>query len=334
MGREMGAEMSPKAIKAGLDAASELGGRGRAVTTLFTALSKTGKAPDASTRSMQDWAKLVQERGNALKGERIYHGAAVNCVQCHAIGGAGGKLGPDMSTLGASAPLDYIVESVLEPAAKVKEGYHGVSYTLTDGGAVVGVPFDESSTVVRVRMPGGVETEVPKAKIKSNDIIGSLMPQGLVEGLSEEDKLNLFAFLGCVGRLGAFDASSGGVARAWKIVPGVDAAKNAALLATAPAAFSLTDGRVLPEHFQTPLAMSPGSADVYAVTKLALGSAGRVHLEVEGAADFWINGEKVPGKSADRELAAGDHWVGVLVKRDALPEVLRATATAGRFVAP
>ena len=334
MGREMGAEMSPKAIKAGLDAARELGGRGRAVTTLFTALSKTGKAPEPATRSMQDWAKLVQERGNALKGERIYHGAAVNCVQCHAIGGAGGKLGPDMSTLGASAPLDYIVESVLEPAAKVKEGYHGVSYTLTDGGAVVGVPFDESSTVVRVRMPGGVETDVPKAKIKSNDIIGSLMPQGLVEGLSEEDKLNLFAFLGSVGRPGAFDASSGGVARAWKIVPGVDAAKNAALLPTAPAAFSLTDGRVLPEHFQTPLAMSPGSADVYAVTKLALGSAGRVHLEVEGAADFWINGEKVSGKSADRELAAGDHWVGVLVKRDALPEVLRATATAGRFVAP
>jgi hypothetical protein len=222
----------------------------------------------------------------------------------------------------------------LEPAAKVKEGYHGVSYTLTDGGAVVGVPFDESSTVVRVRMPGGVETEVPKAKIKSNDIIGSLMPQGLVEGLSEADKLNLFAFLGSVGRPGAFDASSGGVARAWKIVPGVDAAKNAALLPTAPAAFSLTDGRVLPEHFQTPLAMSPGSGDVYAVTKLALGSAGRVHLEVEGAADFWINGEKVSGKSADRELAAGDHWVGVLVKRDALPEVLRATATAGRFVAP
>ena len=334
MGRELGSEMGPKAIKAGLDAARELGARGRAVTAVFTVLSKTGKAPDSMTRSMEDWAKLVQERGNALKGERIYHGAAVNCVQCHAIGGAGGKFGPDMSTLGASAPLDYIVESVLEPAAKVKEGYHGVSYTLSDGGAVVGVPFDESSTAVRVRLPGGVETEVPKSKIKSKDIIGSLMPQGLLEGLSEEDKLNLFAFLASVGRPGAFDASNGGVARAWKLAPGVDPAKNAELLPTAPSVFSLTDGRVLAEHFQSPLAMSPGNADVYALTKLALGSAGRVRLELEGAAEFWINGEKVSGKSTDRELGAGDHWVGVLLKRERLPEMLRVTATSGRFVAP
>jgi hypothetical protein len=185
-----------------------------------------------------------------------------------------------------------------------------------------------------VRLPGGVETELPKAKIKSSEVIGSLMPQGLVESLSKEDQLNLFAFLGAVGRPGVFDASNGGVARAWKLVPDVDAVKNAVLLQTAPSAFSLTDGRVLPEHFQTPLAMSPGNAPVYAVTKLALGSAGRVKLDVEGASELWINGEKLSGKSVDRELAAGDHWVGVLVQREALPEVLRATATGGRFVAP
>jgi putative heme-binding domain-containing protein len=164
---QLKSKLSPEASAAGLRAAQELGGRGRNLVQAF----QKG-APDAAAgHSIEKWAKLVQENGNAAKGERIYHGVAMSCVQCHAIGGAGGKLGPDMSTIGASAPLDYVIESVLQPAAKVKEGYHGISYTLADGGAIVGVPFEENATSIRVRAPGGVELEVPKAKLKSSEII-------------------------------------------------------------------------------------------------------------------------------------------------------------------
>ena len=327
-------KLSKEAIQAGWNAVQELGGRGRGVAANFRSVMQNGKASAGQERTAEEWAKKVQEQGNALKGERIYHSATMSCVQCHAIGGAGGKLGPDMSTLGASAPLDYIVESILVPAAKVKEGYHGVSYTLTDGGAVVGVPFEENSTSIRVRMPGGIEMEVAKAKIKSSEVLGSLMPQGLVEALSEEDKLNLFAFLGSVGRPGAFDASNGGIARAWKIVPSLEVAKMETALQTAPAAFSLTDGRLLPEHLQLPLAAVPGSGPVYAVTKLSLGAAGRVQLEVEGASEFWVDGQRVNGSAGERELSAGNHWVSVALNRGALPEVLRAKTAQARFVAP
>jgi putative heme-binding domain-containing protein len=332
--KESAAGLGGDALKAGRQAAQELGGRGRG---LMAALSAGVQAPAAAgtagQRSAAEWAKLVQERGNAARGERIYHSATMTCVQCHAIGGAGGKLGPDMSTLGASAPLDYVVESVLNPAAKVKEGYHGVSYTLTDGGAVVGVPFEENAQNVRIRMPGGIEMDVPKAKIKSNEVIGSLMPAGLVEGLSEEDKINLFAFLGSVGRPGAFDASNGGIARGWRVLADVTAAGRADALQAAPSVYALTDGRLLAEHWQ--MATASLKADVlYAVTRVDVGSGGKVRIEVEGAQEFAVDGEKVMGGATERTLSGGSHLISVPVKRDALPPVLKVSATLGRFVMP
>jgi putative heme-binding domain-containing protein len=311
-----------------LQAAREIGKRG---APLEEALRGAPAGGGTATRNVQAWAKLVQENGNAAKGERIYHSAKMSCVQCHLIGGAGGKFGPDMSTLGASAPLDYIIESVLEPTAKVKEGYHGVNYTLTDGSSMTGIPFDENGSVIKIRVPGGMELEVTKAKIKSSEIIGSLMPAGLVETLTEEEKINLFAFLGSVGRPGAFDASNGSVARAWRITANADDAKAGRNLATALSAYSLTDGRLLPEHLEIPLAATPGD-QVFAVAKFTLGAAGGVNLEVSGAAQIWVDGKSA--QLGETQFAAGEHVLTVALQKNALPPVLKASASAARFIAP
>lgn len=317
-----------QAQDAGLQSARELGRRGAALEAALR-----GKTAQASTakRSPQDWAKLVQERGNAAKGERTYHSSSMSCVQCHVIGGAGGKLGPDMSTIGASAPLDYIIESVLEPSAKVKEGYHGVNYSLTDGSSLTGIPFEENSSAIKIRVPGGVEIDVTKSKIRSSEVIGSLMPAGLIEALAEEEKINLFAFLGSVGRPGAFDASNGGIARAWRITASADDAKMGRNLATAIAAYSLTDGSLLPEHLEVPLAATSGD-QAYAVTKFALGSPAKVTLDVAGSVEFWVDGQ--PGRPGESQFAAGEHVLAVPLKKGSLPKALKASVSNARFLAP
>jgi len=330
--KESAAKLPSEAVAAGVKAAQELGSKGNKALGFFREGTVGGGVAGAKERSVEEWTKLVQLKGNATKGELVYHSVMMSCVQCHAIGGAGGKLGPDMSTLGASAPLDYIIESVLVPSAKVKEGYHGVNYTLTDGGAVVGIPFEEAGSTIRVRVPGGVETAIEKSKIKSSEVLGSLMPQGLVEALSEDDKVNLFAFLGSVGRPGVFDASNGGVARAWKIVGSVESAKTGEGLQAAPMAYTLTDGRLLPEHLQMPLAVVTGSEMVYGVSRMAVGVAGKVRLEVEGADEVWLDGQKIGSGIVEKELGAGTHTLSVGFKRNALPTVLRATVGQARFV--
>ena len=68
----------------------------------------------------------VRINGDRTRGEAVYRRASLSCMKCHAIGGAGGKVGPDMGSIGGSAQIDYLVQSLLDPNAKVKEGYHTV----------------------------------------------------------------------------------------------------------------------------------------------------------------------------------------------------------------
>jgi len=326
--REWRAGLPALAREAGLAAARELGRRDGG---LEQALSDKSAMASNPGKTLQAWVKLVQEQGDALKGERLYHSTKLNCVQCHMIGGAGGKFGPDMSTLGASAPLDYVIESVLVPSAKVKEGYHGVNYMLTDGASVTGIPFEENSEVIKVRLPGGVEFDVPKAKIKSSEVVGSLMPNGLTDALSEEEKTNLFAFLGSVGRPGAFDASNGGVARAWRITAKAEDAHAGRTPVSAPVAYTLTDGRLLPEHLEMALA-AESAPKVYAVAKFGLGSSGTVQLQVEGSQSFWVDGKPAQNGSFAFEQG-GEHTLVVALEKGALPPVLKATVGNARFLA-
>ena len=56
-------------------------------------------------------AEQADRIGDPSRGEEIYRRAQLGCVTCHAIGGAGGKVGPELTSLGASAPLDYIMRA-------------------------------------------------------------------------------------------------------------------------------------------------------------------------------------------------------------------------------
>jgi len=46
-----------------------------------------------------------------------------NCQVCHKINGAGGAVGPDLSTVGARRSVELIRQSILDPDAVIAEGY-------------------------------------------------------------------------------------------------------------------------------------------------------------------------------------------------------------------
>ena len=111
----------------------------------------------------------VSDRGSARRGERIYRREQLQCMKCHAIGGAGGAVGPDLVSIGASAQVDYLVESLIEPNRKVKENYHTQMYVLAAGKIVSGIPVREGGAAVVIRDAEDREVVIPKANIE--DII-------------------------------------------------------------------------------------------------------------------------------------------------------------------
>ena len=162
-----------------------------------------------SPEELATMVKAVQEKGNPHLGENIYRKQSIACISCHAIGGAGPKIGPDLISIGASAPIDYLIESILQPSKKIKEGYHMTMVSTKDGQMIAGSEVSANKQEVVIRDALGNITKIPARNIKSKQVNPmSMMPPGLAASLSEEEFIHMIAFLSQLGKDGDFKMSS------------------------------------------------------------------------------------------------------------------------------
>jgi len=176
---------------------------------------KTALAP----AEMESMMQRVAEKGNPHKGEEIYRRAQLQCIVCHAIGGAGGVIGPDLVSIGSSAPVDYLVDSLLQPSVKIKEGYHTTLVTLKNGQAFAGAIAREDANEIVIRDAVGNENRLAKAEVASNQISPvSLMPPGLTASLREDEFVDLVRFLSELGKDGDFKTPSNRFVRQWQML--------------------------------------------------------------------------------------------------------------------
>jgi putative heme-binding domain-containing protein len=291
---------------------------------------------------LQALAQDALARGDAARGERLYRRTELACVACHAIGGAGGRLGPDLTSIGASAPADYLVESMLNPAAKIKEGYHAMLLTTADGQEHSGMVVREAAGEVVLRNAANQLVTLPARTITRRTSIGSLMPSGLLDNLLPEERLDLFRFLMQLGKPGDYDAARGGVARLWRLYNVVSANQHLGAervvqgdfaLEHWVSAFSLVSGRLPAEAFATAFNFRQNSRGLYVATQFDAPRAGPVTFTLEGeATSAWVNGRLVrPGTTFTAEAQAGTNVVVLQVDAMQPPAGLRLAAPGVAF---
>ncbi len=341
------AGIAPSIAKAGLRAARE---GGRSEPELVLALTRGSGLESGEINlteaELKQLALDVTQSGDAARGEQIYRRKDLSCVSCHAIGGAGGKVGPDMTSIGASAPLDYLIESVWFPNKKIKEGYHAVSIETKDGEEFAGVLVRESAEQIMLRDATGKELAVAKNNV-ANRRVGtlSLMPAGLIDGLANEDRIHLFRFLSELGKPGPYDATKGNVARTWRIRPGVHTTEQfgedkfiATPLSDAAwtVLYSKVDGGVTPEAINESLTIGKylGLTGLYAAAQLQTAREGAVSLQLAGAVEaVWVAGRSVkPGAAITVDLPAGNHPIVLRLDPKKLPPTLRLQSSDGVFL--
>ncbi len=329
-------EMPKPVAIAGLRAAREAGKNGAKLLAALTPLAGMTDAEAKMPKDFKALAGFAKQNGDPARGEIIYRRAALGCTVCHAIGGAGGKVGPDMTSLGASAPLDYIIESTLAPAVKVKEGYNAVTLALKDGTQATGVQVRETGQEVFLRDVVGKEQAIAKAQITSTTNVGSIMPAGMTDALPDRERLDLFAFLGELGKPGPYDASKGTVARVWRLFSGADAAKvigSETPMDTGFAGYTLVDGRFVKELLEaTAPFVTNGAETLMAVTQFQ-STGGKTRLKITGAGKAWLDGKPLAlSDDLAPELSAGVHTLAVKLDMRTLPEYLRAESPDARFL--
>ena len=173
--------------------------------------------PQLTAEEMQAMMEVVTEKGDPHRGEDVYRRAQLQCTVCHAIGGVGGVIGPDMVSIGASAPVDYLVESLLEPSKKIKEGYHTTLVTTKKGDAFSGALASETDAEMVIRDAAGQEHRIAKADIAETAVSPvSLMPPALTLSLREDEFVDLVRFLSELGKEGEFKTAPNRFVRHWQ----------------------------------------------------------------------------------------------------------------------
>jgi putative heme-binding domain-containing protein len=109
--------------------------------------------------------------------------------------GEGGNIGPDI-TGSNRTNLDYLLSNVLNPSGEIQDDYKMVVVTTRDGRTYTGNVAAENERQLTLRVVGQEGVQINKSEIQSRETTASsMMPPGLFETLTDEEVIDLVAYL-------------------------------------------------------------------------------------------------------------------------------------------
>jgi len=147
-------------------------------------------------------APIVGQKGDAAKGKALF---TVTCATCHEFGGAGAKIGPGLTGMGAHGAGE-LLSAIVDPNGEVDPSFVAWNLETKDGQLFNGVIESENPTTITLKSLAGVQ-QVKVADLKSRVNTGrSLMPEGF-DGLGGEAMRDIIAYMQSVdgGRFRTLD---------------------------------------------------------------------------------------------------------------------------------
>jgi putative heme-binding domain-containing protein len=151
-------------------------------------------ATSAESRAEVERLASVVRAGSGVPkpGKRLFDQA---CARCHTLFSNGGKVGPDLTTYRRD-DLDTMLLNIVNPSAEIREGFSTSIVATTDGRVLTGVVVEQDRNVVVLRVDDGRELTIAREDIDAIKASPkSLMPEGLLKGLGDQEVRDLFAYL-------------------------------------------------------------------------------------------------------------------------------------------
>jgi putative heme-binding domain-containing protein len=208
------------------------GGRGPDLTTgrwvhgssdsaIFRTITQGVAGTEMSANGFEDsevWAIIAYLRslappkrpivsGDPVKGKNIFFESA-GCSACHMVQGQGGLLGPDLSRVGASRPVSYLIDSIRQPDKELSSGmldpnnhyglplvYDTVTVVTGSGESITGIARSEDTFSIQLLATNQSLQFFLKKDVKVTHERKSLMPPYPEDTLSAPQLQDLIAYL-------------------------------------------------------------------------------------------------------------------------------------------
>jgi len=153
-------------------------------------------ANEAKKERMGTLALAAAKKGDPAVGRRNFEAGKGACIACHKVGDVGNEVGPNLSKIGGIRVERELVESILFPSNSIARDYDLNSFQMTDGTSVLGLIKGRSAEGVTIVEASGQKRLLAQESIASTtQLTTSLMPSGLDAMFTEQELLDLVAFL-------------------------------------------------------------------------------------------------------------------------------------------
>jgi len=130
--------------------------------------------------------------GNPIAGKQLF---ITRCAICHTLFGEGGKVGPDLTGY-ERRNVDFLVLSIVDPSAYIREEFTAFQVRTRGGQTLIGLIVERGPNQITVADAAQQKTIIPKDQIAEERALPtSLMPEGLLDGLSDQEIRDLFKYL-------------------------------------------------------------------------------------------------------------------------------------------
>jgi len=131
------------------------------------------------------------------KGRKLF--AAAKFFACHRYDIEGGATGPDLTGIAGRFNQRDLLESIILPSKEVSDQYQAVVIDTLDGKKVIGRIVNLNGETIMVLTDMTDPNGITKVRHKDVDTIQpsklSMMPEGLLNTLKEDEILDLMAYL-------------------------------------------------------------------------------------------------------------------------------------------
>ena len=157
-----------------------------------------GRPPVTDIDAWRKRLAAIKQPVDIEAGRRIFHHHSIGtCSKCHRHDGRGGIVGPDLSAVSTKGDPDRLLVALLQPSRDVDPQYFSRTLLFEDGKTFTGIMLrDGGGGKEFYRDSDGREKRIDtKDVVRRKELKTSLMPDGLIDTMTDREIRDLLAFL-------------------------------------------------------------------------------------------------------------------------------------------